>query len=67
MATGAAMVHRVSKWITRKVLLCFGKKAVDVFFPSELGNDFPVAMQVSQRFGVAYAWSRVRDSFINIQ
>merc|ERR1719167_350665 len=32
----------------------FQKKAVDVFFPPEAQNDFPVAMQVSQKYGVAY-------------
>lgn len=32
----------------------FQKKAVDVFFPPEAANDFPVAMQVSQRHGVVY-------------
>ena len=32
----------------------FPKKAVDVYFPSEATNDFPVAMQVSQRYSVIY-------------
>jgi len=32
----------------------FQKKAVDVFFPPEAQNDFPVAMQVSEKHGVAY-------------
>lgn len=32
----------------------FQKKAVDVYFPAEAVNDFPVAMQVSQRFSVIY-------------
>jgi len=32
----------------------FAKKAVDVFFPPEAQNDFPVAMQVSHKHGVAY-------------
>nr|XP_032803270.1 clathrin heavy chain 1 isoform X5 [Petromyzon marinus] len=32
----------------------FTKKAVDVFFPPEAQNDFPVAMQVSQKHGVIY-------------
>lgn len=27
----------------------FTKKAVDVFFPAEAQNDFPVAMQVNQK------------------
>ncbi|EJD32378.1 clathrin heavy-chain terminal domain-containing protein [Auricularia subglabra TFB-10046 SS5] len=32
----------------------FQKKAVDVFFPPEATNDFPVAMQVSQQHGIIY-------------
>ncbi|KAI5819481.1 armadillo-type protein [Pyronema omphalodes] len=32
----------------------FQKKAVDVYFPAEATNDFPVAMQVSSRFSIIY-------------
>lgn len=32
----------------------FTKKAVDVYFPAEAVNDFPVAMQVSQRYSIIY-------------
>lgn len=32
----------------------FAKKAVDVFFPVEAPNDFPVAMQISKKHGVIY-------------
>lgn len=32
----------------------FPKKAVDVFFPAEAQNDFPVAMQVSAKYDVIY-------------
>ncbi|KAI0383970.1 clathrin heavy chain [Hypomontagnella monticulosa] len=32
----------------------FPKKAVDIFFPPEATNDFPVAMQVSQKYGIIY-------------
>lgn len=32
----------------------FTKKTVDVFFPPEAGNDFPVAMQVSPKYDVIY-------------
>ncbi|CAD6563669.1 MAG: hypothetical protein CYPHOPRED_000018 [Cyphobasidiales sp. Tagirdzhanova-0007] len=32
----------------------YAKKAVDVFFPAEATNDFPVAMQVSKRYGIVY-------------
>jgi clathrin heavy chain len=32
----------------------FQKKAVDVFFPPEATNDFPVAMQVSARYSIIF-------------
>ena len=32
----------------------FPKKAVDVYFPAEATNDFPVAMQVSQKYSIIY-------------
>ncbi|QKX62693.1 uncharacterized protein TRUGW13939_09854 [Talaromyces rugulosus] len=32
----------------------FQKKAIDVFFPAEAVNDFPVAMQVSNKYDVVY-------------
>ncbi|ODO11264.1 hypothetical protein I350_00039 [Cryptococcus amylolentus CBS 6273] len=32
----------------------FQKKAVDVFFPPEATNDFPVGLQVSQKHGIIY-------------
>ncbi|KZO92891.1 clathrin heavy chain [Calocera viscosa TUFC12733] len=32
----------------------FQKKAVDVFFPPEAVHDFPVAMQVSKKYGIIY-------------
>ncbi|KAG8907666.1 hypothetical protein FRB99_002744 [Tulasnella sp. 403] len=32
----------------------FAKKAVDVYFPKEAANDFPVSMQVSKKHGVVY-------------
>lgn len=32
----------------------FQKKAVDVFFPAEAVNDFPVAMQISQKYSIIY-------------
>jgi clathrin heavy chain len=32
----------------------FQKRTVDVFFPPEATNDFPVAMQVSQKYSVIY-------------
>ncbi|KAL2123078.1 hypothetical protein VTJ04DRAFT_3533 [Mycothermus thermophilus] len=32
----------------------FPKKAVDVFFPPEAATDFPVALQISQKYGIIY-------------
>lgn len=32
----------------------FSKKAVDVYFPAEATNDFPVAMQISQKYSIIY-------------
>ena len=32
----------------------FAKKAVDVYFPQEATNDFPVAMQVSAKYSIIY-------------
>jgi clathrin heavy chain len=32
----------------------FQKRAVDVYFPAEAVNDFPVAMQVSQKYSIIY-------------
>ena len=32
----------------------FPKKAVDVYFPAEAVNDFPVAMQVSEKYSIIY-------------
>lgn len=32
----------------------FQKKAVDIFFPPEAANDFPVAMQASEKYGVLF-------------
>ncbi len=32
----------------------FPKKAVDVYFPAEATNDFPVAMQISKRYSIIY-------------
>ncbi|RSM14336.1 hypothetical protein CEP52_001366 [Fusarium oligoseptatum] len=32
----------------------FQKKAVDMFFPPEATSDFPVALQISQKYGVVY-------------
>ena len=51
--TGAAKLHvvEVDKPEGNPV---FTKKAVDVYFPAEAANDFPVALQVSQKYGIVY-------------
>ncbi|TVY25009.1 putative clathrin heavy chain [Lachnellula hyalina] len=51
-ATGAKLhVVEVDHQATNPV---FSKKAVDVYFPAEAVNDFPVAMQVSQKYSIIY-------------
>lgn len=37
----------------------FAKKSVDVFFPAEVGNDFPVAIQLSSKYGVVYILTKL--------
>ncbi|CAO3637493.1 unnamed protein product [Mucor fragilis] len=32
----------------------FQKKAVEVFFPADMASDFPVAMQISHKYGVVF-------------
>ncbi|GMM30889.1 clathrin heavy chain [Martiniozyma asiatica (nom. inval.)] len=32
----------------------FSKKKVDIFFPAEIENDFPVSIQMSSKYGIAY-------------
>ena len=32
----------------------FGKKAADIYFPPEAAQDFPVAMQVSNKYDCIY-------------
>lgn len=51
-ATGAKMhIVEVDHAETNPV---FQKKAVDIYFPAEAVNDFPVALQVSQKYGIIY-------------
>ncbi|KAI9834864.1 MAG: hypothetical protein M1819_002772 [Sarea resinae] len=51
-ATGAKLhVVEVDHQATNPV---FAKKAVDIYFPAEAANDFPVAMQVSQKYCIIY-------------
>ncbi|MBE3041515.1 hypothetical protein IMZ48_02820, partial [Candidatus Bathyarchaeota archaeon] len=51
--TGAAKLHVVEVDHAEGNPV-FTKKAVDVYFPAEAANDFPVALQVSQKYGVVY-------------
>ena len=53
----------------------FGKKNTDIFFPPEAAQDFPVAMQISQKYSVVYMVTKARaaaspplrrDPFINL-
>lgn len=32
----------------------YHKKTVEIFFPSEIANDFPISIQISDQYGVAY-------------
>ena len=32
----------------------FQKRSADVFFPPDFADDFPVSMQLSERFGLVY-------------
>ncbi|KAI0265706.1 hypothetical protein BC834DRAFT_843555 [Gloeopeniophorella convolvens] len=42
----------------------FTKKVVDVYFPPEATNDFPVAMQISKKHGIVYLITK--DGFIHL-
>ncbi|GMM46180.1 clathrin heavy chain [Pichia kluyveri] len=37
----------------------FVKKSVDIFFPAEVSNDFPVAIQLSSKYGIAYILTKL--------
>lgn len=37
----------------------FTKKTVDIFFPPEVSNDFPVSIQLSPKYGVAYILTKL--------
>ncbi|KAM9913562.1 hypothetical protein OXX69_001487 [Metschnikowia pulcherrima] len=36
----------------------FSKKIVDIFFPPDAANDFPISMQTSDRYGVLYVLTK---------
>jgi clathrin heavy chain len=46
--------------------LPFVKKAVNVYFPPEATNDFPVAMQVSKKHGIIYIYLIMKYGFIHL-
>ncbi|RDA91082.1 hypothetical protein CP533_2985 [Ophiocordyceps camponoti-saundersi (nom. inval.)] len=52
-ATGAAKLHIVEVAHAQPNPV-FQKRAVDVYFPPEAPNDFPVALQISQKYGVIF-------------
>ncbi|KAM0235307.1 hypothetical protein ACHAP5_009785 [Fusarium lateritium] len=52
-ATGPAKLHIVEVDHPESNPV-FQKKQVEMFFPPEATNDFPVALQVSQKYGVIY-------------
>ncbi|ANB13506.1 clathrin heavy chain [Sugiyamaella lignohabitans] len=52
-ATGAAKLH-VVEIDHQEGAPIYQKKAVDLFFPPEASNDFPVSVQVSVKYGIIY-------------
>ena len=38
----------------------FGKKATDIYFPAEAAQDFPVAMQISNKYNMIYMVTKAR-------
>ncbi|KAI8149640.1 hypothetical protein BJV82DRAFT_662929 [Fennellomyces sp. T-0311] len=62
-ATGAAKLQIIEVDPTDGNPL-FQKKAVEVFFPPEAANDFPVSMQVGAKYGVVYLVTKM--GFIHI-
>ena len=51
-ATGAKL--HIVEIDPNPVMQRFQKKAVDVYFPAEATNDFPVAMQISKKYNIIY-------------
>lgn len=51
-ATGQAKLHIVE--IDQQQSHPYSKKAVEVYFPAEANNDFPVSMQISSKYKVIY-------------
>ena len=42
----------------------FAKKQADLFFPQEFADDFPVAMQISQKYGLVYVVTKLGLLFV---
>ncbi|EFJ17279.1 hypothetical protein SELMODRAFT_115182 [Selaginella moellendorffii] len=42
----------------------FGKKQAELFFPPEFADDFPIAIQMSQKYGVIYVLSKMGLLFV---
>ena len=51
--SGAAKLH-IAEVDHPEANPVFQKKAVDVYFPAEAVNDFPVALQMSKKYGIIY-------------
>ena len=53
---------------TRGGLACPGtpplKKAAELFFPQEFADDFPVAMQLSEKYGLVYVITKLGLLFV---
>ena len=50
----ASKLHMVEIDHPDGVPVVFVKRAVDLFFPAEMPNDFPVALQISSKYNVAF-------------
>ena len=42
----------------------FAKKQADLFFPQEFADDFPVAMQISEKYGLVYVITKLGLLFV---
>lgn len=44
--------------------MAFTKKQADLFFPPDFADDFPVAMQISQKYGLIYVITKLGLLFV---
>lgn len=44
--------------------VAFAKRAADVFFPPDFADDFPVALQISDRYGLVYVITKLGLLFV---